>query len=809
MRPTLQPSKDGRPKVLLETKKRGAAPARPASESPSEAKKRQSETAVTSSTGKRRKTLLAEAVNPLAMEVINQFSRKARGTPQSARAPRMRPITVELERSSVRGSDQRPAAPKTRMGRGERGQDKHVERGGEQSGDKPETRSDEELAADVEPESLPEHTDGKDPAMQDAHREGGSPELDVASHTTPEPGAEQNHTQLAQPEPTRRSGRHTDGLPTRSRQDDDPQVASRQETSSQRTTQRSNRRVPKPAFDERPMTQEADGSVSKSASAAPDTAEQLQAASTKTASEREHLKELFENDLASPRKTAAQGSLFVSDCDSEDQEASDEGEKPLSDDDARDAISHVTSPTTGVESTVQVPSKEVRSMCHLMGKKAWTARGKSWAREISHPRTLENEGLPNTQFGQKVCKLVTVMRKDYKTAPQVHNAGRQKSFLLEKAERTEKAIAEIAQHIDKTCDRYYKAIEGEGDRHLVSLKDALRGDIIQCVIPLLALLLRDFFFLGGSSVDADGHRALPEKGGEFTATTLQLLERTAGWIIRLAGIIKRETELSVFEPASDEEEEQTKSPAGRKPDTVHRMRQERAKQRVVLAEYARQLWGALSEARDKLDEDVNKEARRRAMVERAAEHKAQKEKDEREAEEGKRRRYEAMCASTQRLRNGLGPVSSMWVKAQQLEESRAREPTAVSVRVSIRPADVQHEPVRREQTGSPDLDGFFDEAQVYHPKPQADHHDLHPPASGGEFAAAIDNSMSSSRAWTVVESQWLLRKLKEGGRLTYDSWAEALGRRIDEVRQEAHLLKVSTRSLAEEAGKKPPLWARR
>lgn len=696
------------------------------------------------------------------------------------------------------------------MGRQGRVQPQHGEHGGEQSGEEPEEQPEEELAEEMEPESLPNHRGRTHSAMEEVHRGVGSPELDVASQMTPEPHVKRDHAQHTQPEPTGEGGRQTDGLPSRSGQGDAAQVGLQEGAPSLQTTRKSNRRVPKQAFDERPTVQEDVRSVSKSASAAPRPAEQPQAASTKPMSETEHLQKLFENDAGSPRKRAAQESIFVSDDSSEEEEASDGGEQLLSHDgEAQESIPHVTLSTTEVETTVQVPSKEVRSMCDLMGKKGWTARGRSWASELSHPRTLQSEGLPNTQFGQKVCKLVAVMRKDYRTAPQVYNAATQKSFLREKAERTEKAIAEISQHIDKTYDRYYKAIEGGGNRNVVALKDVLRGDVIQCVIPLLVLLLRDFFFLGGSSVDKNGDRALPEKEGEFTATTLQLLKRTTSWIVRLAAIIKRETELSAFEPTSDEEEEQVKSPARRKPDTVRRMRQERAKQRIDFEEHARQLSRALSKASDGLDEVANREARRRAMVERAVERKAQKEREEKEGQETKRRRLAAMCASMQRLRDDIGPVSSMWVRAQQLEESRARQDTAASVRMSVRPADGQRGPAGREQTHSPDLGGFFDEAQVYHPEPQVYHHEPTPASSKVGYAAVIEEPVQTSRPWAIVESQWLLRKLKEGGQPDYDSWAEALGRRVDEVRQEVHLLKLSTRSLAEEAGKKPPLWARR
>lgn len=815
---TLRPSREGRPKVFLEPKKRRAPAAQVGNQSPSEAKKRRREPAIPSSAHKRRKTVPAEAVNPVAMELMNDFNKKARGTTRGVQVPRMRRITVEIVQSSARNSVPRaaPEAGTEQEGRA-RAEEGRSDREGEQPG--------EDLEEEVGKESRPIHTDHESPAMKDAHREVGSPELDVASQTTAKPEVEQSHTQPVQ-EPMEGSKRGAGDVPPRSGQGNAPQVDSPQEPPSQRTTRKAKPGVPKPVFNERPMVEAAVRSVSKSTSAAPRTSEQPHVTSMEPLLEKEHLEELFQHDEASPRRTSTQESIFISEDSSEEEEAIDGLEERLSSNGAQDPVSHPTPSTTEVQMTVRVLSKEVRSMCYLMGLKGWTTLGRSWASQLSQRTTLGAEGLPTTPFGKKIRQLVVVMRKVYRRAPQVRNAARQKSFLEQKAEKTEKAIAEITHHVDKTCNKYYTAVQRGEDGHLVSPKDVLKEDIIQCVIPLFMLLLRDFFFLGSSSVGADGDRVLPEKGGDFTATSLQLLKRTASWITRLAAIIKRETELSMLEPTSDEEDRQTKSSTRRKPDILRKKIEERAKQRIALEEHARQFLRTLSKARHEVDEDANKEARRRAGMaraeeekvekeqeerealekrqKRAEEEKAKREQEEREALEEKQKRWEAMCASTQRLREGIGPLSSMWVKAQQLEENNARRPTTPK-RLA---AEGQRELVGRERTRSPDLGGFFDDAQVYHPEPQVYHQESRLLLLEDGYSAAVVDPLPTARSWTMVESQWLLGKLKEGGQPDYDSWAEALGRRVDEVRQEVHLLKVSTRSLATDKGKKVPPWAR-
>ncbi|OIW24811.1 hypothetical protein CONLIGDRAFT_69188 [Coniochaeta ligniaria NRRL 30616] len=747
---TLRPSREQRPKVFLRTSKRGATVAQPGSQSPSEAKKRRRESAIPSSSAKRAKASTADGVNPVAMQIMNDFNKKTRAK-QGTRAPQMRSITVELKQSSARTSTARTV---------------------------PEARVDEEEQAD-------------DQSDEEVEREQPSKPADY--ETTAEPEVERSHPQPPQVAHTRTSERDADELPPRSGQRRSPPVATQQEPPSQRSPRKSKPRKTKPAFGERPLVEKTGRSVSKSASAVPRTSEQPQAATTKPAS----------------GQTTAEKSILIGDDDSEEDEADDAEEdeaddieedeaddrleEPSSDKDARDSLFHQAPSTTEGQLTVHVRSKEVRSMYNLMGRKGWTAYGRSWAKDLSQPATLKHAGLPATSFGLKIHKFVVFLRSEYQTAPQVRHVARQNTFLQEKSKKTEKAVVEITRLVEKIRNQYHTVVEGNDDGNGLRLRDVMKKDLIQCIIPLLVLLLREFFFLGGSSLDAEDDRELPEKGGDFTSTTLQFLVRASGWISRLAPIIRREAELSGFAPSSDDEEEEPpKSTAGKKTKSLPRQKfEERAKQRILLDDIAHQLHRTLTSALAQLDEDANREARRKARLERADEVKAEKEQEERDARMKSQRGWEAMCTSTQRLRDGIGPVSSMWVKAQQLDEKRA--------------AERQRELAERERMGSPHLGGFFDEfpfRAAGHGQSEAS---LYPPEA--RPVAATEDHVSTAKRWTIVESQWLLGKLKEGLRPDYDSWAEALGRRVDEVKQEVYLLKLSARKLAEERRKTAPAWA--
>lgn len=745
---TLRPSREGHPKLFLRTNKRGAVAAQLGSQSPSEAKRRRRESAVASSSPKRGRESAADRVDPNVIRSLNDFSKKARGM-QDARGPQMRRITVELKQSSARSSAARTVS--------------------EAPGD---GEDDEQEEEEAEPESSPAASNFE---------------------TTQGSTTKQSHHPPPQVSLTGNSEPDAAELPPRSGQGGLP-PATQPEASSQRTSRKSQTRKPKVAFNERPQVEEPAQRASRSASAVPRTSEQTRPATEEPVSVGRHPKQVAGHHLPSTTQTNAIESFFVDDDESEanEGEEADEAEEEDSDhDDAQDVDSRPAPSTAASQLTVHVRSEDVRSMSSLMGRKSWTAYGKRWAEDISHPAALKNEGLPATKFGQSILQLVVFLRSILKIAPEVRHVAMQNTFLQEKQKKTEKAILEITRFVDNICTRY-KAVEGGKSRKEAREQADLQKDLIQCIIPLLVLLLREFFFLGGNSLDTEGDREPPQKGGDFTSTTLELLSRTTGWIRRLAAIVRRESELDDFSPSSDEEEEDPKSPAAKKQHTSVRRRrfEERAKQRIALEEIARQLNRTITKASAQLEEEIDKEARRKARMERAEEVKAEREREERDARVKSQRRWEAMCVSTQRLRDGLGPVSSMWVKAQQLEEKIAEER--------------QRELAERERFGSPLLGGFFDEPPVRAHHRSRNEESLFPRED--RSAAAAEAHVPTGKLWTEVESQWLLGKLKEGIHHDYDSWAEALGRRVDEVRQEAHLLKVAATSLAKDQRKAPPAW---
>ena len=613
-----------------------------------------------------------------------------------------------------------------------------------------------------------------------------------------------------------------------------------QEAPSQRTTRKNKTRVPKPAFNERPLVvEEPVRTAAKSAVAASRPSERRHAPGTpaEQVSEQEHLQELFHNDQSSPRGATAEDSIFIEDDGSDDDDVVGGLDEAISNKDASDPVAD-SSPS--IQSMVQVPSKDIKSLCYLMGTKAWTARGRDWARALSDPRTLSHEPPPTTPFAKKVLQLVVVLRREYRKAPQAFS--KQKLFLQEKEGITEKAFAEITHHIDRKYEEFYAAIERD-DKKKLQRSHLLKADILHSVIPILVLLLRDFFLLGGSSEDSHGDRALPEKGGSFTARTLQLLRRTASRICHLTAIIRHDAEMSEPQPASDDDEGEVQlvSRAGDPSDIPRKKLEKRKKQRISVDDTVRHFLMTLSTAKDKLDEDLDREVRLRERMEREEEEKAEnarqeqlalqrrrerqkraekeraaqelaeraaRERRQRRAEEEMARRqreeeedlakrqgrYEAFCLATQRLRDEIEPVSSMPVTRRREENSTSRLAAAG----------------KRGLTGggrmrSPDL-GFSTEAtQVKHYTREVHRHELSPPPWEDEHDSEEDPV--PARLWLEEESLWLLKKLRQAHEPDYDTWAEALERNVDDVIQEAARLKKEVRKGAAAARKRVPSWA--
>jgi hypothetical protein len=370
-------------------------------------------------------------------------------------------------------------------------------------------------------------------------------------------------------------------------------------------------------------------------------------------------------------------------------------------------------------------------------------------------------------------KLLLFARNIYRGAPSIRDPSRQNGFLQEKSEKTETAMARIHELVDRVCG-VFMAASGATDGLIEERRQkAVEQDLIDCIIPLLVLLLREFFFLGGASIDPDGERTLPDKEGTFTVQTLNLLKRTSGLIRRLAEVIRRETELRGIETSSDDEDangEHPKSASKRYPSIRQQRAQKKARERADLEDMVRRFLRTLKEASARLEEAASEEARLRARAERAAELKAEKEREEQEDEKMRRKRFEAMCVSTQQLRKAPDPVSQMWFDRLEAEEKRRRELAELA---------------ERERMGSPQLGTFFEE-------------------SSREYSAPPDRRAPLERE----ERRELLGLVKEHyANPGYDAWARSFGRDLDIIRGEVKYLKVACKNEARARRKPVPDWA--
>lgn len=808
---TLRPSREKRPEVLLSPSKRSKTTAQVDNDSPSAAKKRRRESGIKSSNNKRSKASTSENVNPVVLQVMNEFKQK-RST-FATRASKTRRLTVDLPQSGARSSRSRNIPQPTVSETATEQEEEVVVAVGEQE--------QEEHAGNVE--ELPE----AEPEQEVFLDQAASEELIVDERQyveTPEPDAEQDGehlpkyrstemthspTGMAQTGNGRKHVRIARYLPPRSGQGDLPAGGTQPVASTQhRAPRKSQPRVPEAAFGELPGSEQTGPSVSKSVKRGRRTFQRSPTVAVQPEESTEFLGGVHRNDKSSSKRKNAQESIVIEDDDRDDdyEETEEEDEVdyeveensdgrvqgPSSRGPARDSLFHQAPSITEGQFTVQVPSKEIRSICHLMGQEGWTSKHNSW---------VKCRGPSKSSSGKDLVTDALRLREEYRTAPQAWDLARQNTFLQGKAELTEEHLAAITRHVDQICRKCNATIQGANKKKAARERGSLKGDLTKVVIPLLVLLLREFFFLGSTSQDEEGNRTFPGKGGIFTATTLQFLIRTVGWITRLAPIVRREAELSGTQATSSDDEEGQNMPSpGKDPlDPVRERAAEKTRHQIALDEKVGRLSRSLWDALDELDEKANRAARRKERIEREAETKAERDAEAREAREKSQRQYEAMVASTQRFREGPGPLSELWIKDQALAAERAAESQREM-------AERRRELAEREREGSPQLgSGVFDESPARQPTRRDRREETFPPID--RLTPARRNGASTARPWRVEETKALLGLLKEGGPPDYHTWAEAMGRRVDEVRQEAKLLTISARGLAKDKGYNVPRWA--
>ncbi|KAB5583314.1 hypothetical protein GE09DRAFT_1078427, partial [Coniochaeta sp. 2T2.1] len=474
----------------------------------------------------------------------------------------------------------------------------------------------------------------------------------------------------------------------------------------------------------------------------------------------------------------------------EDEGEEDEGDEEVDDghDAARDSLLHPAPSSTEGQSAFHVDSKAVIAMYSLMRKPSWTNNGMHWARDVLHPQAAEGERAPEprTSSGKVIQKHVIFLKRLYGSAPSVRRLSRQNNFLRQKHDETRRAIAKIRAEVQGIRGKHERLLQGDKKKlELIRLRD----DLINWIIPLLVILLREFFFLGCSGAeDKDGYWALPSEGGEFTATTLTVLRRITGWIYLLAESIRDEAQLS-WPKGPDQGDDESSTAADKLP---YNRLVKRAEERMKLYDLAKQFRIAVNDALAVLDEEAAEAAGRlQEKEERFRQVQTEREQEAREAEEKRQRHYEIMRADAQRAREepyaGIDPLSLLWIKRQ--EEDRKRE------------AERQREQAERERMGSPQLDSgvFGDESPVRQARDER--------RRGKQPAFVLYDDGYRGRMWTEYEIDWLGDRLEEGGVPDYESWAKELRCKVEDVKAEADRQRQLMRSLARKKGKSAPAWA--
>lgn len=196
----------------------------------------------------------------------------------------------------------------------------------------------------------------------------------------------------------------------------------------------------------------------------------------------------------------------------------------------------------GSSPTTEISSEFLSLLVSKMSEKGW-AEDSDWLTEFA-PKVDQDSAVwlrkHVTSIRSKQCRSLfrhlSVLREITSEMPKSPDIDEQFDFLREKKSYLDTAFSSIRGLVDQIARKISSEI-GMADEETDSEEPRRVGQIVASlhskIIPMLVLVLREAFMVGGHQLSAKNGQRLPLEKGEFTSSTLQILLRIIGWTQRL------------------------------------------------------------------------------------------------------------------------------------------------------------------------------------------------------------------------------------------------------------------------------------
>lgn len=404
--------------------------------------------------------------------------------------------------------------------------------------------------------------------------------------------------------------------------------------------------------------------------------------------------------------------------------------------------------------TIKLERKHLDTILSHMGKKGWTNET-NWSVELLRGKDEEEEAWLNRQRPylkrtRALFKNLDTLRSLCHETPKFPDVGNQSQYLRQHSDEFGKSMSTIRKSVEKVSSRITAQLDTsthdeESHKEVIRLIRALTKKII----PMLVLLLKEVFMLGG--VTNNNGVISPLATCEFTLSSLQFVLRVTGWTKRLYGLMRAFSEAYPPKPTQSD----------RKKDFLRKSEKFRGWVEVPLKQMIKDADTAL----DQLHRQLNAPLHRKEAEEKDRAVRIQREKRERERIDAEDRQMQLFIESMQR--------KSMKRHESQVSSTLLRSTASHPVRAEVldpRPPAPSHRAPRRRK------DAYF----------------------------------QKNGKWYYWEDSLLLDMIRKVLKPNIQVLKESFTHRsVREVEDRIGVLKDRVRARYEAAGTDPPLWCYR
>ncbi|KAK1759735.1 hypothetical protein QBC47DRAFT_372932 [Echria macrotheca] len=433
----------------------------------------------------------------------------------------------------------------------------------------------------------------------------------------------------------------------------------------------------------------------------------------------------------------------------EDEQQEDEQQYGDQGDDPQDEIHPSVSPTPSQRLAATVSGNAVKAMYKFMGKPGWSDKGEDWYKRLRAGMDA-NDAPGITRIGEQLFKYLYHLQLSLSKAPAASALELQGKWLEERTDAMKKPISEITKLFNQVRESRLAAL-GDSDRRDNSRLEVRRAtvtDLTHHVMPMLVQALWRTCCLGGTQ-NFEGKTTLADEL-VFTPTSLPYARKITSWIRKLQETLEYEMEQ-------------------RPVDYGDARKAERAKKNHRGFGTALGLWAEeLQDAVDELEAQADAQNRIAECIRNDREIREAREVEEEEQLERTERKWAEVAESVKRISSQPRPLQEKWLKS-----IRALPPSSTAPASGV---------------SRPPVVGFQEEPVVVEHEP-----------------------------WPNEDKKWLLDELRredrkrgpmnQPSRDEIETWAETLGRDVDEVVQEIRLLKQAARMVAQQHGIMVAAWA--